>query len=110
MAHYMVQFKYGTDNIKGLVQKPENRTTLIRESLGSFNGKLHSFFYAYGEYDGVLIAEFPDSESCTAFLLMVASKGGVAAFNTTVLIDPEEATRSMRRAGETKTNYRPAAT
>jgi uncharacterized protein with GYD domain len=110
MSHYMVEFKYGIDNIKGLVQKPENRTTLIRQSLESFNGKLHSFFYAYGEYDGVLIAEFPDSESCTAFLLMVTSKGGVAGFKTTVLIDPEEATRSMRRAGETKTNYRPAAT
>jgi hypothetical protein len=40
----------------------------------------------------------------------VTSKGGVAGFRTTVLIDPEEATRSMRRAGETKTNYRPAAT
>src|SRR5688500_17554902 len=37
MAHYMIEFKYGIDNIKGLVQKPENRTTLIRQSLESFN-------------------------------------------------------------------------
>ena len=35
MAHYMIEFKYGIDNIKGLVQKPENRTTLIRQSLES---------------------------------------------------------------------------
>ena len=82
MAHYMIEFKYGIDNIKGLVREAQDNR--IRQSLKSFNGKLHSFFYAYGEYDGVLIAEFPDSESCTAFLLMVTSKGGVAGFKTTV--------------------------
>lgn len=108
MAHYMVQFKYSLDNIKGLVQKPENRTNLIRQSAESFGGRVHNLFYSYGEYDGVVIGEFPDNESCTAFLLMIASKKGVAEFKTTVLIDPEEAMRSMQRAGGTKTGYRPA--
>lgn len=108
MMQFMIQYKFGPDNFKALVQRPENRTDVVRQGVESFGGHLHSLHFAFGEYDGVLMAEFPDTESCTAFLLMVASKNGVTEFKTTILIDPEEARRSMRRAAETSTPYRPA--
>ncbi|MBP2315622.1 GYD domain-containing protein [Azospirillum soli] len=110
MMQFMIQFKFGPDNFKALVQRPENRTDIVRRGVESFGGRLHSLHFAYGKYDGVLMAEFPDSESCTAFLMMVASKGGVTGFATTVLLDPEEVRRSLQRAAETSTDYRPAAT
>jgi len=110
MGHYMVQFKYGPENFRGLVQNPENRTEMVRQAMEGFGGRLHAFFYTYGEYDGVVLAEFADGESCLAFCAMIASKGGFAASKTTVLIDPDEARRAFQRAGETKTSYRPATT
>ncbi|WP_448207178.1 GYD domain-containing protein [Azospirillum sp. sgz302134] len=110
MMKFMIQFRFGPENFKALVQKPENRTDIVRQGVEAFGGRLHSLHFAYGEYDGVLMAEFPDTESCTAFLLMVASRNGVSAFKTTVLVDPDEAHRSMQRAAETRTGYRPATT
>ena len=108
MAHYLVQWKLAADNIKNLVQKPASREDVVRQGMEPFGGKLHQFFFAFGEYDGALIAEFPDQESCTAFLMMVIAKGGAASFKTTPLITSEEARKAFQRAGETTTTYRPA--
>lgn len=110
MTQFMIQFKFGPDNFKALVQRPENRTEIVRQGVESFGGRLNSLHFAYGEYDGVVMAEFPDNESCTAFLMMVASRNGVAGFKTTVLMDPEEVRRSLQRAAETPTKFRPATT
>ncbi len=103
MAHSMIQFQYGQEDIKALIQEPGNRAATVRQGVESFGGRLHSFFHAYGEYDGVAVAEFPDSESCTAFRMMVTSKGGAAAFRTTVLID--RCGRTGRTHGTTPPDY-----
>ena len=108
MAHYLVQWKLSADNFKSLAQRPENREDIVRQGMEPFGGRLHQFFFAFGDYDGALICEFPDQESCTAFLTMGIAKGGAAGFKTTPLIPAEEARRAFQRAGETKTPYRPA--
>jgi Uncharacterized conserved protein len=108
MPHFMVQWRFTTDNFKSLVKNPDSRVDAVRNGMEPFGGKLHHYFFALGEYDGVLIAEFPDQESCVAFLSMVAAKGGATAFRTTALIAPEEGKRAFERAGQTANSYRPA--
>ena len=109
MPHYLIQWRFSTDNVKSLVQNPDSRVETVRGGMEGFGGKLHQFFFAFGDYDGALIAEFPDNESCAAFLMMVGSKGGAAAFKTTPLFTPEEGKRAFEQAGRTQTSYRPAA-
>ncbi|HYG85210.1 MAG TPA: GYD domain-containing protein [Azospirillum sp.] len=108
MPHYMVQWRYSQDNIRSLVQSPDSRIETVRKGIESFEGQLHQYFFAFGEYDGVLICEFPDHERCVGFLAMVAAKGGATALKTTPLIEPEEGKRAFERAGKTDTPYRPA--
>ncbi|MCW2235487.1 GYD domain-containing protein [Azospirillum canadense] len=110
MPHYMVQWRFTPNNFKSLVQNPDSRVDTVRSGMEPFGGTLHHYYFAFGEYDGVLIAEFPDQESCVAFLSMVAAKGGATAFRTTPLIEPEEGKRAFERAGRTSSNYRPAVT
>ena len=62
-------------------------------------------YYAFGEDDVVLIAEFPDNVSAATVALTVAGGGAAKAFKTTVLLSVEEVLEAMGRAG--RTAYRP---
>jgi uncharacterized protein with GYD domain len=46
----------------------------VAESLG---GSLRDTYWTLGEYDVVAVAEFPDDETATAFLLKLGSQGAI---------------------------------
>ena len=46
----------------------------VAESLG---GSLKDVYWTLGEYDVVAVAEFPDDETATAFLLKLGSQGAI---------------------------------
>ena len=52
-------------------------------------GKLETFYYAFGDFDVLGIADMPDNVSTLAFSLAVNASGGIQA-KTIVLITPEE--------------------
>lgn len=108
MAFYLLQVRYNQPAMKAMVDHPQDRTEAARKAVEAFGGKLHQFFFAFGEYDAVVISEFPDNESCTAALMMVNAAGGVASTKTTPLISAQEAMSAMKRAGSTASGYRPA--
>jgi len=64
-------------------------------------------YYAFGEYDVVLIMEIPDNVTATAFSLAVAASGSLKSFKTTPLMTAEEAMDAMKKAGEA--GYHPPA-
>ena len=109
MPFYMVQASLKDTQVKALVDKPRNREAVSREFIESFGGKLHHYFFAFGEFDVVIISEFPDNESAAAAALKTASTGVFAKAQTTVLMTAAEAERSMRKANTTKTTYKPPA-
>jgi uncharacterized protein with GYD domain len=98
MAFYLVQVVYKDAAIKSLVARPQTREDAINKTCQSLGGKLHSFFFSFGEYDVVAIAEFPDNAAAAAFALGTASKGAVSKFHTTVLLTAAEGLRGMRKA------------
>ena len=60
MTYFLVQFTYKDDQIKALLAEPQDRAAAVGQAVAAFEGKLHHFFFAYGEYDGVALMEFPD--------------------------------------------------
>src|SRR4051812_21770694 len=107
MTYFLVQFTYKDDQIKALLAEPQDRAAAVGQAVAAFEGKLHHFFFAYGEYDGVALMEFPDLDSANACLMTIIAGGGVASFKTTVLIEPEAALRAMRKAGSVQSGYKP---
>lgn len=51
---------------------PETRSTIERHG-----GKLVEAYLTMGQYDGVLIAEFPDDISCARAMLALRNSGGL---------------------------------
>jgi uncharacterized protein with GYD domain len=105
MSHYMIRWQYTDGSARALVGKPHDRTGAAKALVEGFGGKLHSFYYAFGDYDGLAICEFPDTTAVAACSLAAASTGGFARFETTVLLTAHEAEAAMRRAHETKTGF-----
>ncbi len=107
MSFYMFQWRYKEAALKAMVEHPQDRSEAARAAVEAYGGKLHHFFFAFGEFDGVAIAEFPDTESATAAALTIGTGGAASATKTTVLISTEEAVRAMEKVGTGRSGYTP---
>ena len=107
MSFYMFQWRYKEAALKAMVQHPQDRSEAARAAVEAYGGKLHHFFFAFGEFDGVTISEFPDAESATAAALTIGTGGAASATKTTVLISTEEAVRAMEKVGAGRSGYTP---
>lgn len=108
MAFYLTQWKYPQAAIKAMVDNPQDREVVVRKLMEGLGGTLHQFYFSFGRYDGLTIAEFPDDESMAAALMTVAAVGGAVALETSKLLTSKEAQNAMRRAHDSSTGYTPA--
>ena len=106
MAFFMHQWNYKDNEIHAMVSSPQNRSEVVRLATEAFGGTLHHFFFAFGEYDGVAITEFPDNATATACLMSIVGQGGLVDVVTTVLMTMEEGETAMAKAHEVLNPYR----
>ncbi len=99
MPLYMTHFAYTPDAWAALVKNPQNREDVLRALIEKLGGRLVSFYYCFGEYDGVFIAEMPDETTISAAILAAITPGHVKAVKTTVLLTTEQTMEAMRKAG-----------
>ena len=64
-------------------QNPEDRSEVLGGLLENMGGRLLSFYYSFGEYDGVFIWEAPDEGTAATTVLAALSPGHVKAIKTT---------------------------
>lgn len=105
MPLYLGRASYSVDAIRGLVENPHDRAQTAAEAFESLGGKLIGFWFAFGEFDVVFVAEAPDNATAAAIAMAVTRTGTLARFETTVLLDMDEAQEAMRKAAGA--TYRP---
>src|SRR5689334_6346913 len=105
MAHYLMEVGYTAEAWKTLVKKPTDRTKAIRPAIEKLGGSLESAYFAFGDYDLVLIVEFPDNVSAAAFSLAASAGGALRTIKTTPLLAISEGMGAMKLA--TQAGYRP---
>lgn len=98
MPYYMIQASYNEAAVKSFIAKPQDRTAAVRKMVESMGGSLHSFFFAFGEYDIVAIVEGPDNEGAVAAGLATIAGGAISKYRTTVLVTPDEMMKAMKKA------------
>jgi uncharacterized protein with GYD domain len=109
MNLYLTRFSYTPETWARLMKNPEDRREAARKYIESVGGKLHGFWYAFGEYDGYNLWEAPDNVSMSAVAFAIAGGGALSKFETTPLLTVEETLEALRRAQ--KLGYRaPGAT
>ena len=102
MALSMIQFSYKSGTVGKLMKNPEDRSVAVKQLVEKLGGKMLAFYYSYGDYDGLIIAEMPDSVSGLATTMAAFAAGGTAKLKTTVLISVEEAMAAMKKASGLK--------
>ncbi len=107
MSHFMLRWQFTDASAKALVGKPHDRTGAATSLVEGFGGTLLSYYFSFGEYDGVGIAEFPDNKAAAACSMAAAATGGFARFETTTLLTAKEAEAAMQHAHDAKTGYKP---
>jgi uncharacterized protein with GYD domain len=105
-----VQAAYTPEAWSALIKQPQNRLEAIGELLRSLGGRFESVHFAFGEYDIVGVAEFPDNASAAAQSMVISAGGSVKAVKTTPLMTMEEGLEAMRKGGAAAASYRPPLT
>ena len=98
MPMYLTRFTYTPETWERLVRNPEDRRTAAAKYIESVGGKLHGFWYAFGEHDGYNLWEAPDNVSMAATALAIGSGGAVGSIHTTVLLTVEETLTALQKA------------
>lgn len=99
MTTYLVRFTYVSRSIKAMVDKPDvDHAGQATEMVASVGGKLLGYWYAFGDFDGVVLLEAPDSSTAASVALAIGGTGEVSRLQTTVLIGMDEAKEAIRKA------------
>ncbi len=107
MPFFMHQWKYKDPEVRAMVTHPQDRADIVRDAIEAFRGKLHNFFFCFGDYDGMCITEFPDNKTALASLVSIVGSAGLSSIKTTVLIRQEEAKAAMMLAHDVVAPYTP---
>ena len=98
MPLYLTKFSYTPETWARLIDNPEDRRKAAEEYIESVGGKLHGFWYAFGQHDGYNLWEAPDNVSVAAVILAIGAGGALSSFETTVLLSVDEAMAAMSKA------------
>lgn len=76
MPTYVLLTKFTEQGIEHVADSPE-RTAEAQSLVESLGGTWKDFYVTMGQYDGVVIVEFPDDETAATAALELASSGNV---------------------------------
>ena len=82
-----------------LMADPQDRLDIVRLPIEKLGGKLHSAFFAFGEFGVIAITEMPDNMSAAAIAIAFAAGGAVAHVQTTPLMTAAQAIEALKKAG-----------
>jgi uncharacterized protein with GYD domain len=95
----MTHATYAQAGIKGLIQDGgSKRKAAVKQMVEAAGGKLHAFYFAYGDSDVVIVAEYPDNATAASVAMAVGGAGVVSSFRSTVLITPDEIDAAAKKS------------
>src|SRR3954447_14609751 len=106
MPIFITQGRYSRDAIKGMIANPEDRAEAATKLFEAAGGKLLTYYITLGEYDWLIVSEFPDLQSVSAAVLAAAASGGVTDEKTTLGRTPAEAKGVSAATGKAAAAYR----
>jgi uncharacterized protein with GYD domain len=102
MPFYLTKFSYTPATWAKLIENPEDRRAAAAEYIEAVGGKLHGFWYAFGEHDAYNLWEAPDNVSMAATAMAIGGGGALSELHTTVLLTVEETVEAMQKASSIK--------
>jgi len=102
MPFYLTRFSYTPETWARMIKKPEDRRIAAMQYIESVGGKLHGFWFAFGEHDAYNLWEAPDNVSMAAVAVAIGAGGALSSFQTTVLLTVEDTLAALEKAQSIK--------
>jgi uncharacterized protein with GYD domain len=105
---YVIFFKYSDQAIKALIDNPQqDRVGQATKLTEAFGGKLETTFGfpMGGEWDGMVIQQFPDDVTLNAVNLVLRSTGNFVRTQAVPLLTIQEVQQSLAKAKNTPNTY-----
>lgn len=77
MPHYVTLVHYTQQGISKIKDSPA-RLDAAKKAAEKEGGKIHSWYLTMGQYDAILISEFPNDEACAKFALSAGALGNIS--------------------------------
>src|SRR5829696_4638412 len=90
MSKYAVFFTLKGEAIAQAMEQPSDRVTVVSKAVESAGGTLEAYYLMFGQYDGFVIVDLPDSRASSATSLAVSSTGAFEHLETHELIEAED--------------------
>jgi uncharacterized protein with GYD domain len=75
MAKYAIFFTLTGETVKAFMDKPSDRAAVVSKLCESAAGRMDAYYFMFGAWDGLVIADMPDSKAAAAVSLAVSSTG-----------------------------------
>ena len=96
MAKFLIQASYTSEGIKALKASGGSaRREIVERAAKSVGGTVEAMYFAFGDHDVVVVADFPDNASAAAMALTVGANAPVR-LRTTPLLTAEEVDKAVK--------------
>ena len=100
-------FTYSSETWGRMIGAPGDRAAALRQVLDSVGGSLDAMYWMFGDYDGMVIFDAPDSASAAAVSIAAGSSGAFRQLETHELFTQEQLGETLARAKSTTQVYQP---
>ena len=108
MPLYLTQVAYTQEAWQAMLNHPQDRIDAVRPAIAKLGGNVISGYFAFGDYDVVVITDMPDNVSAAAIAIAFAAGGSCKNVKTTPLMSTAEAVDALKKASQA--GYRPVGT
>jgi uncharacterized protein with GYD domain len=105
---YVSRGCYTPDAVRGMMPAPEDREPSIAKVFEKLGGKLLCYYVTLGEFDWLLIAEFPNERAASSGILVAMAGGSVSNVQTTVAMTSKQAMEAFSAAAAVAKSFKSA--
>lgn len=77
MPTYIVLGKYTQQGVKNIKDSPA-RTDSVKQAIQDAGGEVHAFYATMGQYDFMMVADYPSDEAVVKLVISAAGEGNVS--------------------------------
>lgn len=104
---FAIFFKLKPETVRAAMENPSDRAAVVGGLLEAVGGRLDAYYWMFGDHDGFVIADVPDSTTAATVSLAVSSTGAFAGLETHELIPADQIGQLLERAKTAASQYTP---
>ena len=98
MPKYLFLFGLKGETVGRFMDNPSDRSVVVSDLVAQLGGTLESYYFMFGQYDGAVVCDLPDSASAATTAVAVAATGAFSTFETHELISSADMVGILERA------------